>query len=846
MLRRAGSFAAIVVLCLLAAPAELHAGAPKLHKVSPQVGQRGTSLDVELRGLYLNDMQGLLFYEPGVSVESVTSITEEVVNGKTVPVPDGSRLSVKLKVNEDCPLGTIGFRVRTKGGLSEYQRFFVTPFPVTVEIDDPKAKNDEPPNAQPIAENSTITGTLREAYDIDFYRFTAKQGQRVSAEVVAVRLGVERGLPDLHLAIYDAKGKLIAEADDSAMHMQDPILSIKAPADGDYLIAVRHGLYAANNDVYVLHVGDFPRPTAIYPAGGQAGETVSVQMLGDPLGIATQTITLPREVMVGATKRSIAPNDFSHNLPIELRDPSNGSTAPTPNTIRVSAFANVLESDANDTIDQIKDQPAAELPIAFNGIIEKPGDVDCFKFVAKKGQQVRIHAIGSGLGTPVDLAIWVKQADDKGGTNRSSDSRINQHGLPTSNGVERVTVDPIMHYNVPRDGEYIIGVEDERSGGSELHVYRVECQLDTDASFVYIPQEPENRQAPQTRQVINVPAGGRYNTTLSVVNTNRGYQGELELIAEGLPEGVKMEAPRLTPDMTRVPVVFTAEGKATGRSALAEIFARPVANKDNSSPQPLISGYRQQVAMNSLGNNEFYLQIPLDKLAVAVTEPAPFTIEVEEPRGSLVQNGEMSLKFKINRHKNFDGPVTVAMEWKPNGINTVTPLTLKPEESEGEYLISAARNATAGDYRVSLTAVNGNYQTQYRDPIERIYVSSKPFSLSVAEPHLDAKFARASVERGKTSKLVVTLNHLKPFTGKARISLARLPRGVEALEEYQEITSQDKEVTFTLKASSDSLVGSYRGMTLDVTVDDDGQQVRQFTGYGSVRIDAERGGKPAS
>jgi hypothetical protein len=240
------------------------------------------------------------------------------------------------------------------------------------------------------------------------------------------------------------------------------------------------------------------------------------------------------------------------------------------------------------------------------------------------------------------------------------------------------------------------------------------------------------------------------------------------------------------------------------------------------------------------------MQISLDKLAVAVTESAPFDIEVQEPRGSLVQNGEMSLKFKINRHKGFSGPVTVAMEWKPNGINTVTPLTLKPEENEGEYLISAARNATAGNYRVSLTAVNGNYQMQYRDPSERIYVSSKPFALNIAEPHLDARFARASVERGKTSKLVVTLNHLKPFSGKARVSLARLPRGVEAMEEYQEITAQDKEVTFTLKASNESLVGNYRGVTLDVTVDDGGQQVRQFTGSGSIRIDAQRGGKPAS
>ena len=45
--------------------------------------------------------------------------------------------------------------------------------------------------------------------------------------------------------------------------------------------------------------------------------------------------------------------------------------------------------------------------------------------------------------------------------------------------------------------------------------------------------------------------------------------------------------------------------------------------------------------MNAYGNNDYYLHTPIDKLACAVTEPAPFRIEVEEPKSALVQNGEM-------------------------------------------------------------------------------------------------------------------------------------------------------------------------------------------------------------
>jgi len=210
-----------------------------------------------------------------------------------------------------------------------------------------------------------------------------------------------------------------------------------------------------------------------------------------------------------------------------------------------------------------------------------------------------------------------------------------------------------------------------------------------------------------------------------------------------------------------------------------------------------------------------------------------------------VQNGEMSLKFAIRRAEGFDGPVTVSMEWKPSGVTGSTPITIKPGQTEGEYLIGAARNATAGSYQVVLTTVSGGDRPGYYDNANRTYVCSQPFMLTVAEPHIDAKFARTSIERGKTANITVKLNHLKPFEGKAKTTLARLPRGVELVEPFREITADDKEVSFTLKATEDCLVGSYQGIALDVTVVEDGQSVRQLSGYGTLRIDAERGVKAA-
>ena len=62
---------------------------------------------------------------------------------------------------------------------------------------------------------------------------------------------------------------------------------------------------------------------------------------------------------------------------------------------------------------------------------------------------------------------------------------------------------------------------------------------------------------------------------------------------------------------------------------------------------------------------------------------------------------------------------------------------------------------------------------------------------------------------------------------------------------FREITAEDKEIMFTLKATDECLTGGYQGLTLDLTVTEEGQAVRQLSGYGTLRIDAERGVKAA-
>ena len=47
------------------------------------------------------------------------------------------------------------------------------------------------------------------------------------------------------------------------------------------------------------------------------------------------------------------------------------------------------------------------------------------------------------------------------------------------------------------------------------------------------------------------------------------------------------------------------------------------------------------------------------------------------------------------------------LEWKPLGVSTATPVTVPADKTEGIYLLGSSRNATAGNYQVTLTAMNG-------------------------------------------------------------------------------------------------------------------------------------------
>src|SRR5256885_1705584 len=134
---------AFLAIALLAAPA-LRAATPDLQVILPRGVQRGTEVDLDLRGARLGDAQDVLFFSPGITVKSV-----KVVNPQQV--------TVHVEVAKDAPVGEMCSRVRTASGISDLRTLYVGPFKVVPE----KQGNIDLEHAQPVEMNTTIAGVVQ-------------------------------------------------------------------------------------------------------------------------------------------------------------------------------------------------------------------------------------------------------------------------------------------------------------------------------------------------------------------------------------------------------------------------------------------------------------------------------------------------------------------------------------------------------------------------------------------------------------------------------------------------------------------------------------------------------------
>jgi hypothetical protein len=747
-----------------------YASSPTLGQIMPRGVQRGTEADLVIPGAHLDDAKELFIYSPGVTVTSLEAKSP-------------TELHAHVSVAKDARIGEYQIRVRTETGVSDLRTFYVGPFPI---IPFKEAKPDKRgrvfydfDHPQQIDLNVTISGGIANE-QVQYFAVDMKKGQRLTAEVHGMRLGEQF---DPYVAILDEKKFELSVSDDTALAMQDPIASVVIPQDGRYIILLRESSYGAGSH-YLMHVGSFPRPRIVYPLGGRPGEDLHFQYIGDPAGPILQTLKLPDKAVDS----------------LDVFPEQDGLIAPSPNHLRVSDMPNVLEQEPND---DIKTATAydGELPVAFNGIIEKEGDVDFFKFKAKKGRQLDIRVYARQLRSPLDSVLSIHNA--KGNVMASNDDS----GGP----------DSYLRFNVPEDGQYAISVTDQLHQGGPEYAYRVEItDVKTDLVFA-IPQFAQNSQE---RWTIPVPRGNRYATMVRATRVNTG--GDATFAIPKLPEGITMQS--VDGSGQEILCLFEARPDAPIGGKLCDIGGELINGEKKVEVTP---HYKQDIELVYTGNQPLY-KTSVDSLAVAVTKEAPFKLHLEQPKVPLVQGGEMELKVTAERAADFKGNITVRLALTPPNLNALSAVDLPAEKNEVSYPINAQNNADLKTWKICVVGM--------ADVSGQLWVASELVDLTIAEPYLQAQLKMAAIEQGQSGAMLCKLDQKLPFEGKAKAKLMGLPANTSADE--MEISSSDKQVIFPIAVGEKAAPGPHGGIFCRVTIVKDGNEIVHNIGRDAVlRVD---------
>ena len=732
---------------------------------SPTGFQVGTEVDASFTGARLADAQELLFYSPGIRVVELKAEKDNEV-------------SAKLAVAPDCRMGIHAVRLRTATGVSDLRTFTVGPLP---EVPEQEPNNDFA-SPQTVAFGCTVSGVVQNE-DVDYYAIEAKKGDRITAELEGLRLGYT--FFDPYLAILNAQRFELARSDDAALLRQDCLCAIVAPEDGKYIIQVRESAYGGSGScLYRLHVGTFPRPTGVLPAGGRPGETLNVRWIGDPAGDWIGQVTLP-----------------------SLEDPAYGlfaqdqhGIAPSPNAIRAVDLENTLETEPNNTREQATQATA---PGALNGIIEEPGDVDNFKFAAKKGQvfDIRVYARNT-LRSPLDSVLVVRRA------NGSSVGSNDDSGSP----------DSYLKFTAPADEDYFVEIYDQLQGGGPNFVYRIEIAPIKPSLTMVLPE--------QTRYVsttLQVPRGNRM--ALMVNATRENWGGDLNVSFEGLPQGISVQTITMPAARPTIPVLFTAAADAPVAGSLAQVIGRPVDEKID-----VVGQLKQRTMLVRGQNNLDVWGHDADRMASVVTEEVPFEIEIVQPKSPIARLGSKQLKVVAKRKEGFNQAIAIRMLYNPPGIGSSGSISIAADKNEAEIPLTANGSAAIGTWPIVVTgsAQVGN---------GRVELATQMADLTISDSYMTLAFEKTAGELGQQTQLQVSVENKIEFEGEATVELLGLPANTSTAAEPLKIKKDTADLLFPITIAENAKPGTYKSLVCRVIVTQDGEPVPHTLGTGELRVD---------
>ncbi|TWU33616.1 hypothetical protein Q31b_56730 [Novipirellula aureliae] len=785
----------LAFLALVYLPITAIASLPVVERLEPRGVVRGEETTISLVGNRLKDAHQVLSDVDGLTILDVKPI-------------DNKKVEITIKTDPTIAPGLYPIRLVTKSGIANLRLLGVGAMPIVKEVE----PNNGIETQQPIELNTTIEGVI-EREDVDHYAVKLAAGQSLQVEIEGIRLAYSlnnQNILDPYIAILDQGRFELATSDDSAFLGQDGVCSYTAESDGVYTVLVRDSSFGGHPSCsYRLHVGTFPRPVAAIPGGGVPGSTLNAKLIHLSGETEEGSVVLPSE------SRS------RYAVVTENED----GISPSPNWIRVNTLPVVMEDEPQNN--NHRKAPSVTVPAALCGVIGQPGDFDAFQFECKKGERYRVNVFARNcLRSPLDAVLNVFGPDYK--TIVSSDD---------VNG----SVDPSLEFATKVDGAHTIRIYDHLRGGSPLHQYRIEVEK-ANPTFALTLKEGRRDQA----EVISVPIGGQ---TATVITASRqGYNDAIEPHVLGLPEGVTATTYPIPKGRSEIPILFTASSEAKHDASLFNIEAT------GDSKHADVQGNFAQTHKLVLGQNRRGMwSYDSDRAAIAVTDAAPFSIELVQPKTPIVRSGSKDLIVRIVRDKGFNGAVSLRTLYNPPGIGINNSRKIEKGKSEVNIPITANGNAAIGVWPLIMIATyptsNGNAE-----------IASPPIELEVQDSLFKYSFPRTTAELGTEATVAVEVEVLRDLpsttvvdenevaadanaegTGSdaadAEVELVGIPNGVTCAEPIQKVSKDTTMLTFRIVVAADAKPGKHKTLVCQSRVKVGDEIIHQTNGTGELRLD---------
>lgn len=619
-----------------APPLAVSPQSPTINPAMPLGVQRGQTLELTLTGTNLNDPTGLW-----TSFPAKVTIPADMNNGK-----DPAKVKVRLEVPADAPIGFHSIRLATKLGVSNVRMFCVDEMPQVDETADNRTKE----KAQPIAVPSVVVGRT-DAEASDYFKFTAKPGQRLTIEVIAHRLG---STLDPMIRVFDAKTMKEVPgfySDDEPGLQSDCRLTRVYPSGGEFIVEVRDSRHFGGGEAfYRLRISEAPNAMTAMPVAIQRGQKATVQFAGrDVTGVAPVEVTMPADGQV---------------VNVVPKGPG-GSGWPVP--VLASNMKEIVEVEPNNDIAKAQ---RIELPIGITGRFLEKQDLDHYIFSAKKGVKYSATAETYEINSPAEVFLAIKDA--KG----AEIARSNPAANPAK-----------VEFTAPADADYVIMAEHLNYAHGPVEVYHL----------VVEQSEPDIGVALMYDRFEVTPGGTTYIPVTSV--TRKDYAGPVELSIvgpagfEGTTVVTNTAAPQPTMPYAMIPLTVKA-GTPVGAASI-----RVIAKATVNGKQITRYAHVNDIVKGGLNGMAFPPTEMLTSLGVSVMPTQTFAITMKLTPPEVAKGTPANLTVTATRAAGFaeeialapiglPANVTLPVKPIPKGANEVViPLTTVPATAVGTFPI---------------------------------------------------------------------------------------------------------------------------------------------------------------